>query len=98
MDWSLLAVASSIIFTLLGGLTSLTWWLSNQFSMIRNLIYSKIEETKSMVLEKLEYHERHDDQRFAEVRNDIWDIRVRNAMVDGKLTPPPTKPTEKPSV
>lgn len=62
---------------------SLAWWLSGHFSNIRKDFYALGKE----ILEKLEYHERHDDQRFSQLRDDIWDIRVRNAAADGIIKP-----------
>jgi len=62
-------------------------YFARQFNSIRALIDNKIEKLELNILNKLEYHEKHDDQRFASVNNDIWDIRVRNAARDGH-TPP----------
>lgn len=47
------------------------------------------------ILEKLEYHEKHDDQRFNQITseiqnrstsfmNDIWAIKLRNAAIDAR--------------
>lgn len=78
----LLAIAGTVIVSV----GSLTWWLATQFKTTRDMIY-KIKED---ILTKLEYHERHDDLRFQESKNDIqnvsnqiWEIRVRNAALDG---------------
>lgn len=35
--------------------------------------------TKKILLEKIEYHERHDDQRFAAISNDLWTLKLHNA-------------------
>lgn len=53
--------------------------MSNQFSRI----FSKLETTRDQILDKLEYHERHDDQRFAQISNDLWMLRLRQAAKDG---------------
>lgn len=68
---------------ILAAVAGLAWWLSGQFSNLRGLIFSQIEKLDQKISDKLEYHERHDDQRFIDMRNDIWDIRVRNAARDG---------------
>jgi len=47
------------------------------------MVYERIGLTEKVLVDKLEYHERHDDERFAGIRNDLWDIRVRNAAKDG---------------
>ncbi|SRR6266481_1392866 len=86
MDLSTIEYLLAIAGTIIGTVGTLTWWLSSQFKSTRDLIY-KIKED---ILTKLEYHERHDDKRFIDsrndlqtVRNDIWEIRVRNAALDG---------------
>lgn len=66
------------------------WWLSKKFSETKESIYKKIDILGDNIIRKLEYHEQHDDERFQEVRNNIWDIRVRNAARDG-LIPLETK-------
>lgn len=64
-------------------------YLSRQFSVTNNLIDTKIEKLELNILNKLEYHEKHDDQRFDSqdqrldhLRNDLWEVRVRNAAID----------------
>jgi hypothetical protein len=74
---------AGLFLTVFGAIWSLAWWLSGKFSEIRNLVYISAEKTRDVLLTKLEYHEKHDDSRFADIRNDIWDIRVRNASRDG---------------
>lgn len=61
----------------------LAWWLSGQFSEIRALVYQQMLRVETNILNKLEYHEKHDDTRFSNIQNDLWDIRVRNAAKDG---------------
>lgn len=66
-----------------GTVWALAWWLSGQFSEIRSFVYSQTTRIEQTILNKLEYHEKHDDTRFQGIRNDLWDIRVRNAAKDG---------------
>ncbi len=70
-----------------GTVWALAWWLSGQFSEIRALVYQQMSQVTSNIITKLEYHEKHDDARFADIRNDLWDIRVRNAAKDGHIPP-----------
>lgn len=70
-DWTLVSVAGTLVFTILTAVWSLAWWLARQFAAV-----------KDAILEKLEYHERHDDIRFDALTKDLWEIRVRNASVD----------------
>ena len=82
----------SIIFAIASTATGLGWWLSGQFSHHRKYTYDVVKEMKTEILQKLEYHERHDDQRFDQVdgrigrlRNDVWEIRLRNAAKDTSM-------------
>ena len=45
----------------------------------------RVGEIKKEILLKLEYHERHDDARFSEIRNDIWQMRVDDAARNAAL-------------
>lgn len=56
-------------------------WLNSRLSAVTKIIYSQSEK----ILSKLEYHERHDDDRFESVRKDLWQIRVQNAARTGKV-------------
>jgi len=73
-----------------GTVWGLAWWLSNQFSGIKNFVFQQIKSVEQTILEKLEYHERHDDIRFSgldsrvtNIRDDLWNMRVRNAAIKG---------------
>jgi hypothetical protein len=70
-----------VMVTIAGSVWTLAWWLSGHFNMIRKEILALGKE----LVEKLEYHERHDDVRFDQVQNAITDIRVRNAASDALL-------------
>src|SRR5437762_13768732 len=82
----------TILGTIIGAVWGLAWWLSGQFADIRRLVYDQIEKLNHMFAEKLEYHQKHDDTRFehvderlTSVRNDIWELSVRNASTEGLL-------------
>jgi hypothetical protein len=62
-----------------GTVWALAWWLSGQFSEVRSLVYQQMVRVETNILNKLEYHEKHDDSRFDDLRKDIWDVRVRLA-------------------
>lgn len=77
--------------------TSVTvWFVSSQFSDNRKLIYDGLASITKTILDKLEYHEQHDDIRFGQVidrinlgfkeqSDRIWNIELRNAAKDGVL-------------
>lgn len=88
IDWGLIGV----LMTIIGTVWSLAWWLSNKFTELRGLFYTQVDKVSRSILDKLEYHEKHDDQRFSNVdqrfssiKDDLWDIRIRNARVDNKV-------------
>jgi hypothetical protein len=62
------------------GTAFLTIWITNQFSKLRRELYRVISR-----------HNREDDDRFAELHDDIWQIHLRNANIDGSK-PPIKKP------
>lgn len=82
-EWAYIGLIASVA----ASVWSLAWWLNGHFNTIRKDVVALGKE----ILDKLEYHERHDDTRFAQVREDIWDIRIRNAAADGLIKPAKTK-------
>jgi len=62
-----------------GSVWGLAWWLSGQFSSLRQLVYETIHKTETTIMSKLEYHEKHDDTRFDDVKRDIWEVKLRQA-------------------
>jgi hypothetical protein len=76
-DVVMISVATAIFVG--GSVWGLAWWLSGQFSQLRQLVYEQIYKTESAIVQKLEYHEKHDDNRFDELKRDIWEIRVKQA-------------------
>lgn len=91
-----------IVLTVVGILLSAGWvsqsWLNRKFAEASLQFNVKIDKLESLVVGKLDYHEKHDDDRFSELRklgeirfnelkNDVWDIRIRNASKDGHILP-----------
>lgn len=88
--------------TIVGILLSAGWvsqsWLNKKFADASLAFNDKIDKLEDIIVRKMEYHEQHDDSRFAELRklgeirfnelkNDVWDIRIRNAAKDGHVLP-----------
>lgn len=76
-DSVMLAVATAVFVG--GSVWGLAWWLSGQFSTVRHLVYESIGKAELMILSKLEYHEKHDDTRFDDIKRDIWEVKIRQA-------------------
>lgn len=68
---------------ILGAVWGFAIWMSRQFATLKDLIYTKIDALEKTLLNKLEYHERHDDTRFSEVHRELWEIKLRNAAIEG---------------
>lgn len=87
MEWNLTLGLLGIAITILGAEWSLGAWLNRQFSDMRALLYAETKKLRDDILNKMEYHERHDDSRFAQIREDIWEIRISNAAREGLVKP-----------
>lgn len=85
MDWNLFLGIVIALGTFIGVIVTSVLWLSRQFSTVRALVYDKTEQLKEFIIDKIEYHEKHDDRRFHELGNDIWAIKLRNASIDGQV-------------
>jgi hypothetical protein len=60
-------------------------WLSNRFAYIQKAMDQRFEILMEKLTEKLEYHERHDDKRFGDISNGLWEIRLQNAVQSRRL-------------
>lgn len=85
MDWNLFLGITIALGAFIGVIITSVLWLSRQFSTVRNLVYDKTEQLKQFIIDKIEYHEKHDDRRFHDLGNDIWAIKLRNAAIDGQV-------------
>lgn len=79
--------------SIMGSLITIGWvtalWLSKKFTEVHDNIGEKVLQLEKNIISKLEYHERHDDDRFSQVDKSIWEIRVRNAARDRDLRESP---------
>lgn len=94
MDYGLLSVVAGFVITIIGAVATCAIWISRQFAITNTLVFNKAEQIKEFILDKLDYHERHDDVRFQQmakdllltkdqITKDLWELRVRNAAFDG---------------
>lgn len=58
-------------------------WLSTRFSSIQKEIDYKFEKILTTLTSKMEYHERHDDRRFSQISDSLWEIRLQSAIQSG---------------
>ncbi len=68
-----------------GTVWALAWWLSGQFSEIRAFVYQQMSRVEVNILDKLEYHEKHDDSRFEDMNKELWDVKIRLASKNIRL-------------
>src|SRR5580700_9530290 len=68
------------------GTASIMAYLQRLQSSNKKLIY----ETRRIIYRIISLHNKEDDERFAELNDGLWKLRVRNAMKDGELFPEPT--------
>lgn len=96
MTWAFALPLIIAVGTLVASTGTLVWFVSAQFSSNRSLMWKAITEASDKIITKLEYHERHDDERFDQmakdvasryntINNRIWNIELRNAAKDGML-------------
>lgn len=89
---ALFGAVFTVICTIIGSVWFIQGWLHKQFSSVRGLMFDKLDLMEGSILSKLEYHEKHDDQRFTDmakrfedVNKNLWTIRLRNATLDARL-------------
>ena len=58
-------------------------WLQNQFTSIKDMVHKCVSELETKIINKIEYHEKHDDHRFSEIHNEIWQLKVLDAARNG---------------
>jgi len=68
-----------------GIIWSLAWWLSGQFSEIRSFVFEQMSRVEDTIINKLEYHEKHDDSRFENIIKDLWEVKLRLVSKDARI-------------
>ncbi len=90
LEWILAGGASVLLYAIF-----LTWFLANRFNLQEKSFIKKMDELYNKLIEKLEYHERHDDARFSAIQqdiqsratsvmNDIWTLKLQQASTNAK--------------
>lgn len=70
-----------VMLTVASSVWAMSAWLNGHFNLIRKEITGLGKD----ILDKLEYHERHDDSRFAQVQDAVTNLRVNAAASDALL-------------
>lgn len=96
MEWIIPVVTLlTILLSVSGSAWALRGSVYNEFSKVKDNFYVRLDSMEQNILDKLEYHERHDDRRFDNVNNDLLTIKLRNAAIDGLKTYGLRSPEEK---
>lgn len=77
--FTIFTFGSGIIVALITGGWVAANFLNKKFAGVHDNIDIKIGNLEKNIISKLEYHERHDDERFSAIDKSVWEIRVRNA-------------------
>jgi hypothetical protein len=77
--------ATALALTFVGAVWGHALWLSNRFHSIYKAIDLKFDKLLESITDKLEYHERHDDQRFGHISDSIWEMRLQQAIQNGAI-------------
>ena len=89
MDNLIPVIAISV--TIISAVWGHALWLSGQFKGVYKAVDVKFDKILDTLTEKLEYHERHDDQRFGHINDGIWELRLQNALDRGAYIGKTTK-------
>lgn len=81
LDWNTVGFICTVITAVWG----LAMWQNKQFLSIRDLVFKSIDKLETSIVDKLTYHERHDDERFSRIRDDLWEVRVNAAAQTARL-------------
>lgn len=81
-NWlSLLSILIALETTLVAGIWGFAWFLAKKFTNI----YTKIQNALDTMVDKLDYHEQHDDKRFNQITDGLWALRLENALSGKKF-------------
>lgn len=83
--------AVSVVVAVTASIVGATWWLSDQLRKNRDIFYKQMADYHNQITMKMDNHEKEDDRRFNSLSNNIWQIRMRNAAIDGKRFIPEDK-------
>jgi len=69
-------------------------WIQQQFNSVKEYVDKRFTELETKVVNKIEYHEKHDDHRFSEIHNEIWQLKVLDAARSGIVMNTRKEPVE----
>lgn len=74
LDW--VFPLATLIGAIISGEFALGVWINSRFEAMRK----ESAAMRDSIFSQLQYHERHDDRRFAEITNALWEIRLQSAL------------------
>jgi hypothetical protein len=81
----LTAVVGGIVIPILILILGVWKEVRKKFETMNDKLAEKLDQAVNKILSKFEEHEKEDNRRFDQIKNDIWDMRVLNAAKDGVI-------------
>lgn len=82
-DWNVILGVLGTGMVILTTIWRFAIWIQQQFNSVKDYVDKRFTELEAKVINKIEYHEKHDDHRFAEIHNEIWQLKVLDAARNG---------------
>jgi hypothetical protein len=79
------AVVGGIVIPILILILGVWKEVRKKFETMNDKLAEKLDQAVNKILSKFEEHEKEDNRRFDQIKNDIWDMRVLNAAKDGVI-------------
>ncbi len=84
-EWSLVLGVLGAGMIILTSMWKFSTWISEQFSSMKDYVNDRISDLENKVIDKIDYHERLDNNRFSNIHNEIWELKVLDATRNGAM-------------
>lgn len=74
------------VFSILGTVAGLAWWLASQFSRNRHAMHNTVHAMQLSLEKKMDDHAADDKEHFKEHHARLTNIEMRNAARDGLMS------------
>lgn len=71
-NWNLLLAFAGLWATSITTVWGLSIWLGKEFTKMKDIIFT----VRDALVDKIEYHERHDDARFSDINKELWGVKL----------------------
>lgn len=84
-EWSLVLGVLGAVMIVLTSMWRFLTWISEQFASMKDYVNDRISDLESKIVDKLEYHEKHDDHMFSNIHNEIRELKILDATRNGAM-------------